>query len=85
MKPSTRYLTITECQDATGKGIAPAILGEFHKRGVQPGKIMSLGSDGASVMTGKINGKACSSFDGPFLSFLNINIYLIYLKLLEGT
>lgn len=56
MKPSTRFLTNVQCDDATGKGIANSILEEFHRRGVQPGKIMSLGSDGASVMTGKTNG-----------------------------
>ena len=58
MRPSTRFLTNIECDDASGKGIATSILQEFEKRGVQPSKIMSLGSDGASVMTGKINGKA---------------------------
>ena len=57
MKPSTRFLTNIECEDATGKGIAQAILEEFGKRGVPPSKIMSLGSDGASVMTGKKTGK----------------------------
>lgn len=56
MRPSTRFLTNVQCDDATGKGIANSILAEFSKRGVQPGKIMSLGSDGASVMTGKTNG-----------------------------
>ena len=53
MKPSTHFATNIECQDATGKGIADAVLAEFGKRGVQLKKIMSLGSDGASVMTGK--------------------------------
>lgn len=56
MKPSTRFLTNVECHDASGKGIADSILQEFQKRGVGPQKILSLGSDGASVMTGKKNG-----------------------------
>ena len=34
MKPSTRFLTNIECQDATGRGIAKSILDEFNKRGV---------------------------------------------------
>ena len=55
MKPSTRFLTNIECQDATGRGIAMSILNEFNKRGVPAEKIMSFGSDGASVMTGKVN------------------------------
>ena len=42
MKPSTHFVTNIECQDATGKGIADAVLAEFGKRGVQPKKIMSL-------------------------------------------
>lgn len=39
------------------KGISKANLEEFGNRGVQPEKIMSLCSDGASIMTGKVNGK----------------------------
>ena len=58
MRPSTSFLTNVKCQDASRKGIATAILQEFEKRGVQPSKIMSLGSDGVSFMTGQINGKA---------------------------
>ena len=57
MKPPTRFITNIECSDASGKGIANSILQEFQKRGVGPEKIMSLGSDGASVMTEKNNGK----------------------------
>lgn len=45
-----------------GKGIADAVLAEFGKRGVQAKKIMSLGSDGASVMTGKEKGLFSSIF-----------------------
>ena len=42
MKPSTQFATNIGCQDATGKGIADAVLTDFGKKGVQ---IMSLGSD----------------------------------------
>lgn len=45
-----------------GKGIADAVLAEFGKRGVQAKKIMSLGSDGGSVMTGKEKGLFSSIF-----------------------
>lgn len=57
MVPETYYVCNVECKDATGKGIAQAILNEILPRGVSREKIMSFGSDGASVMTGKINGK----------------------------
>lgn len=53
MKPSTHYVTNVECADATGLGIANSLLHELHSRGVESEKITSLGSDGASVMTGK--------------------------------
>ena len=56
MKPSTHFVTNIKCQDATGKGIADAMLAEFGKKGIQPKKIMSLGSDRASVMTAKEKG-----------------------------
>ena len=56
MKPSTHYVTNIKCTDSTGVGIANEIMSEFHKRGVASEKIMSLGSDGASVMTGKQKG-----------------------------
>ena len=56
MKPSTHFVTNIESQDATVKEIADAGLAEFGKRGVQPKKIMSLGSDRASVMTAKEKG-----------------------------
>ena len=43
--------------ETTGRGIAESILQEFESRGVEATTIVSLGSDGASVMTGKENGK----------------------------
>ena len=58
MKPSTLYVNNMECTDATGKGIAASLLNEFQQRGVPASKIMSMGSDGASAMTGKQNGKS---------------------------
>lgn len=56
MVPSTHYVCNVECTDATGKGIAQAILSEMESRGISKDQIMSFGSDGASVMTGKHNG-----------------------------
>ena len=53
MKPETHFISNTECEDTTGSGIAKAILKEFDAKDVQPDRILSLGSDGASVMTGK--------------------------------
>ncbi|XP_053396558.1 zinc finger protein 862-like [Mercenaria mercenaria] len=58
MKPSTVFINNTECKDASGKGIAAALQYELSQRGVPLEKVMSLGSDGASVMTGKKNGAA---------------------------
>ena len=52
MKPSTHFVTNVELKQATGEAIANVLVEEFDKRGVKPQKIMSLGSDGASVMTG---------------------------------
>ncbi|KAL5016780.1 hypothetical protein ScPMuIL_006369 [Solemya velum] len=58
MKPTTVYINNIECKDQTGKGIAATVLHELSQRGVPTEKVMSLGSDGASVMTGKKNGVA---------------------------
>ena len=57
MTPSTHFVTNVELEHGTGQAIADVIIDEFGKRGVSPQKIMSLGSDGASVMTGKRTGK----------------------------
>ena len=56
MSPNTLFLTNVELQEATGAGIAAAIFNELQERGVPQTKIMSLGSDGASVMTGILSG-----------------------------
>ena len=58
LKPSTHYLGNIECKDSTGKGIAESILSELASRGIEISKVVSFGSDGASVMTGKRNGAA---------------------------
>lgn len=62
MKPSTLYVNNMECTDATGKGIAASLLEEFQQRGIPTSKIVSMGSDGASAMTGKQNGKIFSQY-----------------------
>ncbi len=54
--PSTYFITNIHITDATGKGITNAILQEMSGRGIDATKIMGLGSDGASVMTGQKNG-----------------------------
>ena len=58
MATETFYLCNVECTDSTGKGIADAILSELSAREIPLEKVMSLGTDGASVMTGKRNGAA---------------------------
>ena len=58
MATETFYLCNVECTDSTGKGIADAILSELSARAIPLEKVMSLGTDGASVMTGKRNGVA---------------------------
>lgn len=62
MTPSTLYLTNVEVNEGTGAAISREIFDEFEKRGVPATKIMSLGSDGASAMTGK-NSLNISGFD----------------------
>jgi hypothetical protein len=55
MKPQTLF--VNNC-----KGIAASLLGELQQRGIPATKIMNMGSDGASAMTGKQNGKIFSLF-----------------------
>lgn len=52
MHPSTHYITNIQLDCGTDASIAKEIYDQFAKHGVQPPKIMGLGSDGASVMTG---------------------------------
>ena len=58
LKPSTHYLGNIECKDFTGKGIAESVSSELASCGIEMSRVMSFGSDGASVMTGKTNGVA---------------------------
>ena len=53
MQPNTDFLPNVECKDATSSGIANSILMELESRGAPAQKCISLGSDGAIVMTGK--------------------------------
>lgn len=78
MTPKTKFIANVECGDATGSGIAKSIMNELNKRGVPNEKIMSLGSDGASVMTGKTNGcAAIMRRENPHMS----NIHCVAHKL----
>ena len=56
MRPSTLFVSNVNISDGTGKGISNVIYNEMEQRKVAPEKIMGLGSDGASVMTGKKTG-----------------------------
>ena len=55
-KPRTYFVTNKECKDATGAGIASAIEEIMCQLNVPMTKVMSMGSDGASVMTGRNRG-----------------------------
>ena len=56
MTVSTEYITNKKITEGTGEAIAREIFQEMDKRGVPASKILGLGSDGASVMTGKNKG-----------------------------
>lgn len=56
MTPSTDFITNVQLTLGTGVAIATAIYEQFMKRGVTPKKVMGLGSDGATVMTGQGKG-----------------------------
>ena len=58
MKPSTHFVTNVGLKQAMGEATVNVLIEEFDNRGVKPQKIMSLGSDGASVMTGTKTGIA---------------------------
>ena len=55
MQVSTEYITNVKITEETGEAIANEIYRQLALGGVEADKIMGLGSDGASVMTG--NGK----------------------------
>ena len=56
MEPKTRFITNLSVPDGSGKTIADAISTVLLEYGVPPEKIIALGSDGASVMTGNKKG-----------------------------
>ena len=56
LQPSTHFVANVHCPDGTGAGLANSILNVMGKFGVPAKKIMGLGSDGASVMTGRGKG-----------------------------
>ena len=55
MELSTEFVTNVNISDRSGAGISSEIYKEMAARGVPDTKIMGLGSDGASVMTGLNN------------------------------
>ena len=52
LKVKTRFLTNVQLNSGSGQAIADAIEKEMNSRGISPERIIALGSDGASVMTG---------------------------------
>jgi len=54
--PCTHFVANKECRDATGVGIAKAIEDVMSELDVPLTKVMSMGSDGAAVMTGRNKG-----------------------------
>lgn len=55
-QPSTHFVANKECIDATGVGIAKSIQEVMSELDVPLTKVMSMGSDGAAVMTGRNKG-----------------------------
>ncbi|XP_060556337.1 uncharacterized protein C17orf113-like [Ruditapes philippinarum] len=56
MFPETLYLCNIRLDEGTGAAISSALYKELEKRGIGPEKIMGLGTDGASAMTGRDRG-----------------------------
>ena len=56
LKPSTIFLSNIRLHDAKGKSIFDAIKSHLDSRHVKITKVMGLGTDGASTMTGKKEG-----------------------------
>ena len=52
LKVKTRFPTNVQLNSGSGQAIADAIEKEMNSRGISPERIIALGSDGASVMTG---------------------------------
>ncbi|XP_006822333.1 uncharacterized protein C17orf113-like [Saccoglossus kowalevskii] len=55
-KPSTHFLCNLEVKSGTGKAIHEELSGVIKEKQLPPTKIMGLGTDGATVMTGKGQG-----------------------------
>ena len=56
LSPSTLFLTDVRIEKATGQGIFSEIESQLKMRNIPIKKVMGLGTDGASTMTGKKNG-----------------------------
>lgn len=56
LSPSTLFLTDVRITSASGKGIFDAIAQHLAKRHMTPKQVTGLGTDGASVMTGRKEG-----------------------------
>ena len=54
--PSTLYLTDISVDNGTGRHLADKIIQEVGRRNIPTSKIMGLGTDGASAMTGQNKG-----------------------------
>lgn len=52
LQPSTLYIINVQLDQDTGAAVSAAIYEEMSKRGVNPDKILGLGTDGATAMTG---------------------------------
>ena len=55
-EPSTHFVANKECVDGTGQGIAESVKELLEELEIPLNKVMSLGSDGAAVMTGRNKG-----------------------------
>ena len=69
LAPKTLFLTNIRLKDGTGKGMFEAITKELHDRKITLSKVMGLGTDGASAMTGSKEGLAGQ--------FLRVNPHII--------
>ena len=54
--PSTHYLTDIDVAKGTGSHLASQILQQLQYRNIETSKLMGLGTDGVSAMTGRVNG-----------------------------
>ena len=54
--PSTHYLTDIDVANGTGSHLASQILQQLQYRNIETSKLMGLGTDGVSAITGRVNG-----------------------------